>query len=272
MYSNKLAFAVKVNGNILREFDRDKVYIPFGSEYSILIKNLNSVKALTHITIDGKSIDDNGGGFIVDANSEIDIERFVKRNDKGNRFKFIERTNKIEKHRGIKLDDGIIRVEFQFENPQLWSSYETIFHNNSVPTWTRKPCPFYKNYTTPLVSKWQSPLRDYVEGSDKIYGNSLNVNQLGTVTSTVSSAFVNDAGITVPGSESKQQFTTGHIGILEPNKHSMVIHLLGETLKDRPVLKPITVKAKSICVTCSHQNKVSSKFCSDCGTALEIIC
>ena len=38
MYLQKLAVAVKVNGKVLREVG-DTVYIPFGSEYSILIKN-----------------------------------------------------------------------------------------------------------------------------------------------------------------------------------------------------------------------------------------
>ena len=37
MYANKLVASLKANGKILREF-KDNVYIPFGSEYSFLLK------------------------------------------------------------------------------------------------------------------------------------------------------------------------------------------------------------------------------------------
>ena len=43
MYLNKVAVAIKSNGKVLRE-QGDNVYIPFGSEYSIQVKNLNSVR------------------------------------------------------------------------------------------------------------------------------------------------------------------------------------------------------------------------------------
>jgi hypothetical protein len=52
MYSNKLVASIKSNGKILREFN-DKVYVPFGTEYSILIKNLNTVRASVNIFVDG---------------------------------------------------------------------------------------------------------------------------------------------------------------------------------------------------------------------------
>jgi hypothetical protein len=80
----------------------------------------------------------------------------------------------------------------------------------------------------------------------------------------------NDVGITVPGSKSEQKFQTVTMGALESQTHTMVIKLLGELANNKPVLKPVTVKAKPQCVTCGHQNKVTAKFCNKCGTALEI--
>jgi len=41
MYESKLAAAIKVDGKVLREF-KDTVHIPFGSEYTVLLKNLNT--------------------------------------------------------------------------------------------------------------------------------------------------------------------------------------------------------------------------------------
>ena len=111
MYESKLAAAIKVNGKVLREF-KDTVHIPFGSEYTILLKNLNTTRAVVNVFIDGD--DTVPGGLVIDPGREIDLERWVKNGNltEGNRFKFIERTAAVEQHRGVKLEDGLVRVEF----------------------------------------------------------------------------------------------------------------------------------------------------------------
>jgi len=127
MYNSKLVASIKANGKVLREF-KDTVYIPFGSEYSILLKNLNTVRALINIYIDGDNIVP--GGLVLNAGQEIDLQRAIRNGNmnEGNKFKFIERTGKIEDHRGIKLEDGLIRVEYQFEKvypkyqPAIWTT------------------------------------------------------------------------------------------------------------------------------------------------------
>ena len=88
MYHNKLAAAIKSNGKVLREF-KDTVYIPFASEYSILVKNLESKRAIVHIYIDGDRV--TGSGLVLKAGQEVDLERFIKNGNlsEGNRFKFI---------------------------------------------------------------------------------------------------------------------------------------------------------------------------------------
>jgi len=77
MYSNKLAVAIKSAGKVLREFNKDEVYLPFGKEYSIFIKNMNSVRALVKVTVDGTDIGD-GTRFVVDGNSTFDINVSLK--------------------------------------------------------------------------------------------------------------------------------------------------------------------------------------------------
>ncbi len=86
----------------------------------------------------------------------------------------------------------------------------------------------------------------------------------------ISAQSLNDVGITVPGSKSTQSFTTTTIGVLESQKYSIVLKLLGETPDNKPVLQPVNVKMKPKCVTCGKLNKANAKFCSECGTALEI--
>lgn len=250
MYESKLAAAIKVNGKVLREF-KDTVYIPFGSEYSILLKNLNTTRAVVNVFIDGE--DTVPGGLVIDPGREVDLERWIKNGNltEGNRFKFIERTGSVEQHRGVKLEDGIVRVEFQFEQPRpIWSS----------------------NNISGNIYPQGGIMRGYGSAGDVVWpAGSVTCSTASYDATSVNSSHellnqVNDVGITVPGSHSNQKFQTTYVGALENIKHSMVFKLLG----GEAVKQAVTVKHKPKCVTCGKQNKATSKFCQECGTALEI--
>ena len=130
MYNQKLVASIKSKGKILREF-KDTVYIPFASEYSILLKNLNTVRAVVNVFIDGENAVP--GGLVIDPGRSVDLERWIKNGNlsEGNRFKFIERTAAIEEGpRGIKEEDGLIRVEYQFELPRPVININQIIGNS----------------------------------------------------------------------------------------------------------------------------------------------
>ena len=291
MYHQKMVASIKANGRILRE-SNETVYIPFGSEYSILLKNLNTVRAVVNVFIDGDNIVPNG--IVLGVGQEIDLERSIKNNNlnEGNRFKFIERTGAVEAGpRGIKLEDGIIRIEFQFEKyvaPAQWGSTWNDHWKNSnlcYPAGARNigsTAGSLGNFTNVggVMRSVDTSKGEFVKAQA-----SQNINQYcadnniqcsaqsvhdGMATMDSYSPPKNDIGITVPGSKSEQKFYTATMGALDPEKHSIVLKLLGETADNRPVEKPITVKAKPKCVTCGKQNKATAHFCSDCGTALEI--
>ena len=291
MYNNKVVTCIKVNGKILREF-KDTVYIPFGSEYSVFVKNLESRRAIVKIEIDGTPV--NTDGFIVNANSDLNIERFVKDLDKGNRFKFIERTAKIEDGpRGIKAEDGLIRVSFQFE--KVAPKFETthVYHN-TVHHYPYRWGPYWYNdgpyYGSPMygsggligsvnqqnakmtstsatMGEESVPMKS-AKGMSGGASGSLSANSVSSFSATRS--FV-DTGITVPGSVSDQKFTMVSSFPTDDEEHVMVIKLLGEDPRGKTVEVPVTVKAKPKCVTCGHTNKATNKCCSECGTALEIV-
>jgi hypothetical protein len=148
MYQNKLVASLKANGKILREF-KDTVYCPFGAEYSILLKNLNTVRAVVNVYIDGEDM--LPGGLVLNAGQEVDLERSIKNGNlmEGNRFKFIERTNTIEQFRGVKLEDGLIRVEFQFEMPKITTYINDTWQNKEwVPGHWRDLCHFSNEFYT----------------------------------------------------------------------------------------------------------------------------
>lgn len=256
MYNQKLVASIKANRKVLREF-KDTVYIPFASEYSILIKNLNTVRAVVNVFIDGE--DQTPGGLVLNAGQEVDLERSIKNGNlkEGNRFKFIERTGAVEQHRGIKLEDGIVRIEYQFERPPISVNTLPSYQFNNILRGIQDG-----SITASGASGSAYP---GVTCSATSYSTNASINNM-----TVSAQSMNDAGITVAGSKSTQSFTTTYVGALETEKHSIVLKLLGETPDNKPVVTPVTVKTKPKCVTCGKQNKAHAKFCVECGTALEI--
>lgn len=279
MYESKLAAAIKVNGKVLREFNKDTVYIPFGSEYSILLKNLNTKRAVVNLFIDGQDIVE--GGLVLNAGQEVDLERFVKNGNltEGNRLKFIERTAAIENGpRGVKLEDGLVRVEFQFEQPSrpiTWTTTTTTWNNNQIYPQgglygsttasynvggVLRGVDFSKNGEITAQAA-TAAVNQYCADNDIV-----NKAEVHEGAATMDWAPVNDVGITVPGSKSTQKFSTVVMGVMEAEKFSMVFKLLG----GEAVKEAITVKHKPKCTTCGKQNKATAKFCVECGTALEI--
>lgn len=272
MYANKLATAIKVGGRVLKEF-KDTVYIPFGSEYSILLKNLNTVKALINIYIDGDNVVP--GGLVLNAGQEIDLQRAIRNGNlsEGNKFKFIERTSNIEDHRGIKLEDGLIRVEYQFE--KVYKRQDGIQWNNNA--WQPSSMDsYYGGVMRSTTTSAPSYPTGTVSCSDTSYAYTSMA--VGSATLNVSSASVQsfnaapqtETGITVAGSKSDQKFVTASWFATESEKHNIILKLLGETEDNKMIREPITVKKKPKCVTCGKQNKATSRYCTDCGTALTI--
>ncbi len=252
MYSNKLAVAIKsANHKVLREFE-DTVYIPFGEEYSVFVKNLNSVRASVSVSIDGEDVAD-GKSFVVDANDSVDIQRFIKNGNlsEGNRLKFIERTSSVEQHRGIGVEDGLIRVEFQFERVPVYN----VFPQDIT-------CDFAGGSIGGNTRGFTSQGESSAKSVEQYTCDSLSVQ--------CSAALVNDAGVTVPGSISDQQFNEISTFPLESETHVIVLKLLGQ-IESNKVVEPVTVKAKPKCTTCGRVNRATTKFCADCGTSLTIV-
>ena len=311
MIKNKLAVAIKHNGKILRE-TKDIVHLPFGSEFSVLVKNLNSKRVKFTLHIDGTDALD-GEEIVVNANSETEIKRFIRNGnmDEGNAFKFIERTAAIEDGpRGIKVDDGVIRVEFWFEQDKPEIKINDIYwEKHHYRDYYQQP--YFINGIT--RSGWgpmyggtgvSGSLGDYMGGASASIAKGEILNQVtqsnasfsatsasaslsdeagggwtpgsATINSIIADAVkkldipVNDIGITVPGSKVEQKFTTVYGFKSEANSNTIILRLVG-VVGETVVTKPITVAHKPTCTTCGRVNKANSKFCTDCGTALELL-
>ena len=251
MYNNKLVASVKVGGKIMRE-DGETVYLPFGSEYSLLLKNLNSRKAQVKIEIDGEEV--TGGGLLISPNQTVDLERFILNNNlnEGPKFKFIEKTERISDHRGDRIEDGIMRISYQFEAPPTY--YTMNYHTNVYGGTLRGS------------SDWSGG-HSFLNNVGGSVGSSIGTTSLGDVDGLTSKG-VSDAGITTKGSESTQQFTNGYIGALESTEHVICLQLKGQ-VGEHIVQAPVTVMVKFKCDVCGKGNIPSgNKFCPECGTNL----
>jgi hypothetical protein len=259
---DKFVVAIKHNNKILRERN-GAVYLPFGSEYSILMKNLNSRKALVSISIDGKDIL-NGKKLIIDANSNLELERFLKNDlNNGNRFKFVEFTKEIQEHLGDNIENGFIRVSARYEKDKPKVNEINIYHH--------KDCyyhPVYQPYE-PLWGYGQF----YCSSDASNVSKSIN-NCAYTVSASSLDNFNNfneplpDEGVSVPGSISNQRFSYGSIGDLEDNEVVFIIQLKGFKPDGKSVMEPITVQHVIDCPTCGKKNGSFSRYCNNCGTRL----
>ncbi len=254
-YKKNFVAVIKVNGQVLRE-SNDTVELPFGSEYSIGLKNLDSVRMQARISVDGK---DATGWLIIGPGQAVDVERFIENLEIGNRFKFIERSEAVEAHRGVKPEDGLVRVEFKREKfyaPTVYP-YPVQYTYYTWP-WTIQQGPIITCNSVNVSGNVSSQSGDVMRSSS---GVQIKQNAQYSVQS------VNNTGITVQGSLSEQKFVTVSGFECEPSE-VLVLHLVGK-IAGKPVKVAKTVTKKLVCETCNRRNVSSAKFCLTCGTSLE---
>jgi hypothetical protein len=255
MYSQNFVVTIKCDGKILRDDKSGSVYLPFGAEYSIFLKNKDSRRALVDIEVDGQNVL-NGNKFILNGNESQEVKGFMRDMNVTNRFKFIHKTREIQKHRGDRIDDGLVRVSYQFEK---YKEEPIVTINNPTPTWT------YYNTGPNTGGNW------WASNSSVNLRSASNLDAVYTCcfSDCKSSTPLADEGITVKGSKINQNYVYGNINSLESDIHTIVLHLKGITSLKKEIHKPVTVKTKSKCTICGRGNKPSNNFCYNCGAFLE---
>ena len=271
---------VVCNGQILREIRNpgsDDVRLPFGSEYSLRFKNLNNVRAAISVTVDGEDVLD-GHRLVLDANETTDLEGFMDGSAVRNRFKFINKTKEISDFRGDRLDDGIIRIEYQFEKPPVrYTPRHTSpwWNRGNHGTWSDNEI-YYKGSTTcgfdtPIGSSGNVLRSREVKTRGDIRMQSLAPEAADFSKSLMDDSFQNqtDEGITVKGSKMYQHYNRTYLGAMEEQTHVIIFNLKGTTGEAKKVVKkPVTVKTKVRCETCGRKFNARTKYCPNCGTCL----
>jgi len=244
-YKEKFVAVIKRKGKIMREYG-GTVRIPFGSEYTIYMKNLSTCKAVVNVSVDGDDTLD-GNQLVLPAKTTLNLRGFMKGSSVKNRFRFIHKTKEIADHRGDRIDDGIVRVEFQFEKDEvMWG--DSLLYDCTKAT---------HDYTT-----------DTYKGGQIGGTGDWTPNTIYTVSNNCSfsnSAPKVDEGITVKGSRTNQQFNYTTVGALT-SPEVIVLRLKGRTSRGRKVKRPITTRTKIVCPTCGRRWKSSMKYCGNCST------
>lgn len=271
-YKTQLVAVVKCNGKILRE-NNDVVSLPFGSEYSLLLKNLNSRRASLKITIDGQDVLDNSS-LVIEPNQETELQGFLTGMIAKNRFKFIQKTKEIQDHRGDKIDDGIIRIEFSFEKPSIIKRDVIVEHHHYNDFW-HLPIYRYDYYE-------YRPIRSFYNSNEVIGSSGGEYTAKGSSGDQPSNNDVQiyncslnnlstpqqDEGITVKGNEIAQAFHSTYLRELDPSE-VITIRLKGFKDDGQPIVKVKTTKTRITCSTCGRRCRSNMKYCSNCGTFLE---
>jgi hypothetical protein len=139
VFSNRFVVCILIDGKPAKELANKTVHIPFGSQYSIRLRNKNKRRAVAKIIIDGENV--SGEGYVVGANDSVDIHRPA---DKNVAFKFVslDSGEAVEFGKNGPNDDkvkGTIRVDFYLEKeaPPAPKVTEIHHHHYPRPSWPR---------------------------------------------------------------------------------------------------------------------------------------
>lgn len=281
MYNSGLVAAIVVNDEILREIKNEHdscIYIPFGTEYSIRFKNNKNQNAILNITIDGKDVL-NGNTFVVKGNSESELKGFLDKNLKiNNRFKFIEKTEKVAKNLGQNISDGIIRIEFKYEEDFNYIPLDQPYNPIVSPYVPRSPilpldpyAPYSPNI--PWISFGDENSKDSPKYEPKypkyiLVSNSTDNTQPEIKINKGFLRNLNEDGITVKGSTIEEKLEKYNSKRLEKDSKVILFIIKGINKDGEKISSSLKSRKKVKCVTCGNECKSSFKFCPECSTCL----
>lgn len=220
-YNNRFVITVLQNGRIMKELANGSVPIEFG-EYKIRLRNKHNRRAICRLSIDGENV--SAGGFIIPANSFIDIERNA---DVAKKFKFVSLDSEEAQDFGKDGSNhdkvkGTIVAEFALEKEHqvTWIGYPNPYY---LPPIYVKQTPWDHNkqpkWIDPATMSYGAVNNTLKRGESRMVTANMNVSN---------SSFTKNLqdGATVEGGYSNQTFNTTYFDY-EDNWTSIRIFLQG---------------------------------------------
>jgi hypothetical protein len=127
VYSSRFIMCVLRDGIPQQELGDGSVVLPFGSEYALRFRNKNpDRRAVVKVFIDGENV--SAGGFVINANDKLDIERPV---DNPVKFRFVslDSSDAVDFGKNGPNTDrtkGVVEAHFSLEKPPRPSEHVDI--------------------------------------------------------------------------------------------------------------------------------------------------
>lgn len=248
MYRNKFIALIKKDGIPLRELGNKYVYLPFGSEYSIELRNNNYKRALAKIYIDGTPVTQNG--IVINSKTTINLERFILDGNlsKGKRFKFVS-VNDSPIHDPNNSQNGVVKIE-------LWLEKDYFISPISSSWWPTTPLSYLGGTTTLLCGTVTCATTTSRNSTSTWLSDKETFNNISNTT-------LSNTGVTVEGGNSNQQFTVTHPFELETYHTTLELILQG-------VENEITTSSTMYCTKCGKKVQPTHSFCSRCGAVVVV--
>jgi len=177
MYSQGFIVSVKnEKGEVLRESRGREVFLPFDSEYSLLLKNNNSRSCVAEVLIDGTKVLGEHQ-LIIGAHTGVDLRRFCLDGDldSGRKFRFVH-VDDPRVQDPMSYENGMIEVKFWLEK-QISQSIKNLYRTRSKGS----PCKSFGFGPDEICRRFEE-VGATVEGS--VSGQSFNVGHLGELERT----------------------------------------------------------------------------------------
>jgi hypothetical protein len=248
-----------------KESDSGQVHVEPETQYSIRLRNKNSWRCCAQIRIDGENV--SGGGYIIEANSYVDIHRF-NNTDKAFRFVLKDSPDAVDHGKNHVADYkcGVINVTFYREKEQ--STYlPTVPVEPYEPIKWPKPRPWRK------PDPWVNPNPYFLNSSGPSKGSSIGSSYMSCSVGPEekTSGFTprsyqsetglryetTDPGVTVEGNKTGQSFYTVSFYIDYSTAVTVTLKLVTKAVSVRETI--------TYCPRCSSKPRPKAKFCHNCG-------
>ncbi len=242
MHHDNVVVAIQSANKTFREYDFDKtqdtsscnLVIPFGTEYSFLIKVLDDVRRRAVVTIDGMDAFD----LILDKGNHS-IERFL---ETAKKFKFVKADSPGVSDPTSSFN-GKICVKICREKPLFHMPLLRVPDYNEPPYWPKYLMPDRDMWCDTQIICGTSEFKStYAAESNQVMYCSTDVPRGGEI------------GATVEGSKSDQRFLNTHW-----NGDDMPYSFFNFTVRGK-------VLQAGYCVECGEKLVAGHKFCGHCGT------
>lgn len=268
MHVNKVSLAILVDDKALYEKD-GKVFIPYGTNYKVLIKNNNPFDIIANISLDTNFSNDS---FLIKAKSKRIVKGF-SHDDKFYGFRFVESMKEIETKRMSELLNGTISISL-FENKP--NDLLGLRINDNKPFESTKINPF--NPLIPMFPDHSNPPNkfsfdkndvDFYQNTkkDDSFSKGDSINKI--LLNSDSLSFEKSKGVNVfgePVDENANVERYSNINLLG----SVFYTFLGEDNNSNTIIKPVFAKDNIECTACGSKSKPKDKYCSKCGSFIVI--